>query len=419
MLWVPPPLSGFAVALALGLLIGAERERSKGAGPERGPAGIRTFAVASLLGAVAFHVGGLLLLALVTACVGGIVAISYLKTPLGDPGLTTEIALLFMPVMGAVAVADAPVAAAVGVVTAILLAAKIPLHNFVMKVLSKTELNDMLVFAAATLVVFPQLPDRYMGPFQALNPRSIWLLVILVLAIGAFGHIAHRALGARSGLPLAGLASGFASSTATIGSMGGLAAKTPALLRPAVAAAALSTVATFVEMAAVLAAVSAPTLGVLAPALIAGGCAAVIYGAVFTVRALQSSEAQNPEPGRAFSITAALALAGMMAVMLVAAAALKHWLGETGIAIGATVAGFVDTHSAAISIASLATAGKLAPADAAAPILLAMTSNTASKIVLALTAGTRDYAIRVVPGLVFAVAVAWAGFFATSMNALR
>ncbi|ACK50141.1 putative transmembrane protein [Methylocella silvestris BL2] len=412
MLWFAPPLSSFAVALGLGLLIGLERERSKGVGPSRGPAGIRTFAVASLFGAVAFHIGGLFLLALAAVCVAGLVAVSYRRTSTSDPGLTTEMALAFMPILGALAVADVRLAAAVGVVVAILLAAKIPLHAFVTKVLNEAEVKDLLVFAAATLVIFPQLPDRYMGPFDALNPRSIWLLVILVLTIGGFGYIAKRALGARFGLPLAGLASGFASSTATIGAMAGLAAKEPALLRPAVAAAVLSTIATFIQLAVLLAATSAPTLAALAPALIAGGCAATLYGAVFTARAFMTGETQDrePGPGRAFSIKTALALAATMALMLVAAAALKDWLGEAGLLIGAATAGFVDAHSAAISVASLAASGRLAPHEAALPIMLGMTSNTAAKIIVALSAGARAFNLRIAPGLILAQAAAWGGY---------
>ena len=415
MLWFAQPLSGFLVALGLGLLIGLERERSKGVGPSRRPAGIRTFAVTTLLGAVAFQIGGAFLLALATASVAALIAVSYLRTPTGDPGLTTEVALAFMPLLGALAVADAALAGAVGVAVAILLAAKTPIHTFATDVLSKAEVTDALIFAAATLVIFPLLPDRYMGLLGALNPRSIWLLVILILAIGAFGHIATRALGPRFGMPLAGLVSGFASSAATIGSMAGLASKDPALLRPAVAAAALSSVATFIQMGAVLAAVSEPTLRALALPLIAGGCAAAIYGAIFTARTLQNGEGQGHEPGRAFSVRIALVLAATMAIMLVAAAALKEWLGETGIAIGAAAGGFVDTHSAAISVASLAASGKIAPREAALPIMLAMTSNTVSKIIIALTAGTGAFAVRVAPGLVFAIASAWAALIASGL----
>jgi uncharacterized membrane protein (DUF4010 family) len=98
----------------------------------------------------------------------------------------------------------------------------------------------------------------------------------------------------------------------------------------------------------------------------------------------------------------------MMAVMLVIAAALRAWLGETGIAVGAVVAGFVDTHAAAISIASLAASAKITPQDAVLPILGAMTSNTVAKIVMAIGAGSRGFAVRITPGLVVSIAAAWA-----------
>jgi uncharacterized membrane protein (DUF4010 family) len=81
-------------------------------------------------------------------------------------------------------------------------------------VLSEEELTDALIFAAAALVVLPLVPDRYVGPFSAINPRTIWKIVILIMSISAGGHIAVRLLGPRFGLPLAGLASGFVSSVA-------------------------------------------------------------------------------------------------------------------------------------------------------------------------------------------------------------
>ncbi len=81
-------------------------------------------------------------------------------------------------------------------------------------------MRDALIFAGATLVVLPLLPNQPMGPYDALNPRSIWIVVILVMAISAAGYILIRLLGARFGLPIAGFASGFISSTATIGAMG-------------------------------------------------------------------------------------------------------------------------------------------------------------------------------------------------------
>jgi uncharacterized membrane protein (DUF4010 family) len=403
------PWFNFAVALALGLLIGLERERSKGDGPDRRPAGIRTFALAALLGAIATHLGGVSLLAIATGGVMVLSALSYLRSRETDPGLTTEVGLMTVPLLGGLAMSDTYLASGLGVAVAVVFAAKAPLHSFVKGVLSDSEVKDGLVFAVASLVIWPQLPDRFLGPLQALNPHSIWLLVVLVLALGACGHVATRALGPRFGLPIAGLASGFVSSTATIGAMAARATKDPTSMRASVAGAALSTVATFAQMALVLLAISQATLVLLVPALAAGGLAAAIYGLAFAVRALRSNDVPASEPGRAFNVGTALGLAAMMAVMLVIAAALKQWLGEAGVVVGATVAGFVDTHSAAISVASLAASDKLTPQEAVVPILAAMTSNAMAKIVMAVGAGGRGFALRIVPGIVLSIAAAWAG----------
>jgi uncharacterized membrane protein (DUF4010 family) len=114
------------------------------------------------------------------------------------------------------------------------------------------ELEDALIFGGATLVVLPLLPDQSPGLFGALNPRSIWIIVVLVMAISSAGHIAVRGLGARAGLAIAGLASGFVSSIATISSMGARAAANQTILAATVAGAVLSTVSTVIQMSAAL-----------------------------------------------------------------------------------------------------------------------------------------------------------------------
>ena len=356
-----------AVALGIGLLIGAERERRKGEGPSRSPAGIRTFTVSSLAGAISFIVGGEVLLAVATAGVIILTAAAYLRGHENDPGLTTEIVLILTALLGGLSVQQPALAAGLAVIIAILLAARSRLHRFVHSVLSEDELNDALIFAGATLVVLPLVPDRPMGPFGAINPHSIWILVILVLVISAAGYIAVRLLGTRFGLPISGLASGFISSTATIGAMGARVAKTPDVLAAAVAGAVLSTIATIVQMALVLAATSMTTLRTLSIPLICGGVAAVNYGAVFTIQTLRQKSESEAQGGRAFSLSTALVFALTLSSILVVSAALREWFGETGIVVAAALAGLVDTHSAAISIASLVASGKLSAAERCFP----------------------------------------------------
>jgi uncharacterized membrane protein (DUF4010 family) len=402
-------IQNLAVALGCGLLIGAERERRKGEGSLRSPAGIRTFTVTSLVGAISFIVGGKVLLATATAGVAILTTVAYWRGQQDDPGLTTEIALILTAQLGGLSMQQPALAGGLRVTVAVLLAARYPLHRFVSSVLTEDELTDALIFAGATLVVLPLVPDRPMGPYSALNPHSIWILVILIMAISAAGYLAGRMVGSRFGLPIAGLASGFISSTATIGAMGARAARTKALLAAAVAGAVLSTIATIVQMALVLAATNMTTLRNPSVPLVCAGLVAVVYGTVFTVRAVQQKTDAEAQSGRAFSLPTALLFALTLSSILVASAGLREWFGEKGIILAAAFAGFVDTHSAAISVASLVASGKMSATAAIVPILAGLSTNTISKMILAGTSGGCPFALRVIPGLIVVALAAWAG----------
>jgi uncharacterized membrane protein (DUF4010 family) len=405
-----PVILRLGVALGIGLLIGTERERRKGEGPDRAPAGLRTFALASLTGAIGFTTGGVPLLAVLILGVFGLTALAYWRARNEDPGLTTEIALSATTVLGGLTMTQPGLAAGVAVMVTILLSARTALHGFVRSGLSEGEVRDALIFAAATLIVLPLLPDQAMGPFGALNPHAIWIIAILVMGIGAVGHIAVRLLGPSYGLPISGLASGFVSSAATIGAMGARALKEPLSLAAAAAGAVLSTVATIIQLALVLAATNMATLYALRLPLAFAGLTAIVYGAIFATLAFQNSSAEINERGHAFSVKTALTFVALLCAILLASRALDQWFGAAGLVAAAGVAGFVDTHSAAISVATLVGAGKLTAGKSALPILLALTTNTATKVLLAATAGGFAFARRVIPGLILVILAAWAGW---------
>lgn len=410
--FIDPTVVGFLVALGIGLLIGIDRERRKGEGPTRRPAGLRTFALAALGGAVAMAVGKELLLAAMVLGMVAFAGLSYWRAKDdGDPGLTTETALVLTTLLGGLAMREPEFAAALGVVAAALLTARSALHRFVRSVLTDEEIGDLLVFAAATLVVLPLLPDRPIGPYDSLNLRTIWTIVVLVMAVGALGYIAVRLVGPRYGLPIAGLASGFISSSATIGAMGARAAKEPDLMKPAVAGAVLSSVATVAQLAILIAATSITTLQALWFPLILAGAAAILYGGGFTLWALKQKTTSEQTEGHAFSLATALTFAAILAVVLLAAAAAQDWFGEAGVLAAAAVAGFADTHSAAVSVASLVGDGRITPTQTVIPVLAAFTTNTVTKMVFAVTAGGRVFALYVIPGLLLMLAAAWAGVF--------
>jgi uncharacterized membrane protein (DUF4010 family) len=402
----------WAIALAIGLLIGLERERSKGTGAERRAAGIRTHAIAAILGAAAMRLGGPLLAALAVAAVAGLAALSYSRSRTTDPGLTSEIALVLTPLLGALAMVDRLSAAMLGVVVAVLLAAKPALHRFVSGTLTSQEVSDGLVIAIVGVVIWPLLPDRGMGPGGAINPHMLGLVALLVLAIGAAGHVAVRALGPRYGLAAAGLASGFVSSVATIGAMGGRARANPATMPGAIAGATLSSLATFIQMGIVLAAVSRPTLAAMTPGLLAGGAVIAIYGGLYGWRAASSPASTAPaadddSAGGAFNLKSALLMVAGMAGILLLTATVQPLFGGAGVTIGAALGGILDTHAAAMSVAALVAANRLTADAAVVPVLAAMTANATMKISMAFGTGGPAYAARIGAGVGLSILATW------------
>jgi uncharacterized membrane protein (DUF4010 family) len=399
------------VALGIGFLVGAERERRKDTGSARNAAGIRTFAVVALIGAVSFMLGSGMVLAVAALLVGAGALVAYQRTREQDPGMTTEFALLLTCLLGGLAIRDAALAAGVGVVLALLLAARDRIHHFVRSVLSEQELNDIILFSAMALIVLPLAPDRYMGFFDALNPRAIARLIVLVMAISALGYVAMRSLGPRYGLPLAGFASGFVSSTATIYSMGERAYQREALMGGAVAGAALSSIATIIQMTVVIGLVQTSLLKSLALPLLFGGLAAGVYGLLFVVRGMPTTSAQIPEKeaGRAFDLKMAAAFATLVSLVLLLSAGLNIWFGERGMLLGAALTGLVDAHATAASAASLMAANKISSDQAIGPILVGLTTNTCMKAVVAFKSGGTRYAARIVPGLALMIAAVWLG----------
>jgi uncharacterized membrane protein (DUF4010 family) len=395
------------VALAAGLLIGIERERSKGDGAQRAVAGLRTFTLISLAGALALWIGGVYVFAAMGAIVGALIAVGYLRTGDNDPGLTTEIAMVVTFLLGGLAISQPRLAAALAVIVAILLAFRTYAHNWVKNVLTDAEVRDGLLLAAAALVVLPLVPAAPVDPWGVVQLRKLWMLAVLVMAINALGYVALRALGPKTGLALAGLLSGFVSSTATIGAMGARTKSQPELHKGAIAGAAASSVATVIQLAIVVSLVSSSTLLLLVPSLIASGLAALIYAGIFTLRSFRETSNNEAPKGRPFDPKTAIIFVLVVGLTLVISALLTQWLGDRGLMLAAAVAGFTDAHAAAISSASLAASGRTQAELAALAVLIGFTTNTVSKTIVAFSLGDRRYAAQLVPGLALMAAAAW------------
>lgn len=401
-----------AVALAVGVLIGIERERSKGQGPDRQTGGLRTFTLISLAGAISLLLGEQLAFITFGAILGALVAVGYARSRADDPGLTTEVAMIVTYLLGGLALHEPRLAAALAVVVAIVLVARTRVHDWVHNVLTDEEVRDGLTLAAAALVILPLIPAEPIDPWGIVQLRKLWMLAVLVMAINGLGYIALRALGPKIGLSLAGLFSGFVSSTATIGAMAAHSRKHPDLHRGAVAGAAASSVATVVQLAIVTGLVSVATLQMLVPSLVAAGLAAIVYAGFFTLRSAREGPDRDQPAGRPFDPKTALLFVLIVGVTLVISSLLTQWLGDRGLLIASGIAGFGDAHAPAISAASLAAGERTQPALAALAVLIAFTTNAVSKMVVAFSLGDRRYAFELLPGLALMVLAAWGAWLA-------
>src|SRR5258706_542201 len=225
------------VALLVGFLIGLERERADSMRQPHLYAGVRTFSLLALAGAVPalmLEHWGVVPLIVSFLATAALAVIAYWRgSAAGAPGSTTATAAPVTFLLGALAGSGQPLlAASAGIAVTTLLTAKTQLERF-SRALSAQELNSVLELGVITCIVLPLLPNRGYGPWGAWNPFEIWLVVILVSAFSFLGFIASRLLGERRGLLVAGLGGALVSSTAVTVAMAQRSRAEPALERSA------------------------------------------------------------------------------------------------------------------------------------------------------------------------------------------
>ena len=396
-------LLGLAVALGSGLLIGLERERRKGEGPTRRAAGIRSFALVALAGALAqalaqpaLVAAGALAVVLLAGLAYGFdrwraTGLPHTRPPdTADPGMTTELALVVTYFIGVLALTQPALAAGCAAAVAVLLAARGTLHRVATRLLSAQELHDGLLLAALGLV-------------------------LLILLLQAAGHMALRWAGPGIGLPLSGLLGGFVSSTATVAAMGSRLRTDPALAGPCTAAGVLSTGATWLQALLMLWAV-APALALqLTPALLAAAAVALGVGGGLAWRGRQDpalATAAPPGDG-ALQIRQALLVAAMLTGVTLLVTQADRLFGQAGTLASVALAGLADAHAGVTAVAALHAQGRIGAAGAGAAVLMAVGANGITRTAVAWTTGGRRYALWVALGLLPALAaaaamVAWA-----------
>jgi len=375
------------VALGLGLLVGLQKERA-----DAQLAGVRTFALVTMFGAICAQlsiqsgfwivvVGLVAITALVV--VGNVVGLEQDRM---GPGQTTEVAVLIMYVVGAyVVMGQMIVAVVVGAVVAVLLHLKEQLHEFADQLADK-DFRAIMQFVVISLVILPILPNQTYGPYDVLNPRQIWWMVVLIVGINLAGYAASRLMGQRSGTVVAGILGGVISSTATTAVYSRKAAE-GVDTRVASAVIWIASSVVFVRVLIEISAVAPGFLPVAAPPI--GILLGVFVVMTVALARRNRDEADEvPSGGNPSELKPALIFGALYGLILFAVAAAEDLLGGAGIYAVAALSGLTDMDAITLSTAQLVNVERLDPSVAWRAIVLASLSNIAFKLgIVAMVAG--------------------------------
>lgn len=405
----------FAAALLIGALIGLEREFVQQRSGEQEFGGIRTFALMALLGAVAAFLtdqyGPLIFLG---AYLGLILLLwaSLLASAIRgeEEGITSEVAALLVPLLGAMMIWNQPaVAAALGVITALILALKPRLHGAARR-MSAEDMRATLEFSIITAVVLPLLPNEGFGPFGVLNPFQIWLLVVFISGIGFLGYVLMKFIGTEQGVGITGLLGGLVSSTATTLSFAGR-SKTNAglstlLAQGIILASCVMFPRVLIEVAVVNPGLVKQVVVPLVAMLIAGVIGFYILWRLGRVE--KKAEHGGVELSNPLRLKTAITFGLVFAFVLVAVEAANEYFGSAGVYLASILTGITDVDSITLSVSNLSLKGLLDERVAAIAIIVATIMNTITKAVMAMVLGTprlrrlvsRAFGVVVLTGLI-------------------
>jgi len=369
----------FLVAIALGFLVGLERESRGGSISARLTAGVRTYTLVSLFGfgcAWLYRLNIEFIIPVGLIVIGGMLLTSYLaKQKSGAVGWTSEIAALLTFIVGILSlVADIWIPMALGIFTTLLLSEKAGLEQYIEK-LDKSEFLAVVKFLLVTLIILPALPDKYYTQFN-LNPYRIWQIVILVSSIGFVGYFLMKKFGDKVGLWLSGLLGGIVSSTAVSIAMGNIAKKNDLLAKRAFQATILASSVMYLRILVIIYFLNVGIAFELWWKLIilffVGFLLAIIlHDKNSDTPAGPISSIQNP-----FEIKPAILFASLFVILSIVTIWVKQFFGSAGLLVLSAIVGITDIDPFIVSVIS-----KQVPVETiiGSAIIIAMMSNTIVK----------------------------------------
>jgi len=394
------PLSGAVTAVLIGLLLGFEREHSQRSTEEGLFAGIRTFPLLTLCGYVAAQgtqFGAPWVLPVTLLGIAALAVAAYVRSHGTHAGATTEAAAIFAPLLGAlVAWGQSGLAAAMAIIVTLLLTMKAALHRLAGAV-TEEEIVSILKFGIVAVILVPLLPAVAMGPYGALVPRKIGLVVVILSAISLGGYLLVRVLGGRAGWSLAGLMGGLASSTAVTLSLSprarGRAAED---VRPLAVGIVLASTVVYLRALLLVAFFDGDLAMRLLPRMASLCLVGLLLGA-WAYRGMKDEGRSEVGVHNPAELGKALLLGMLFSAILVGARVAQARFGAGGIWVTGLAGGFVDVDSVVVVTADLRRAGLVSVAAGGGALLVATLSNLVLKGILVATLGGAQLARRVWP----------------------
>ena len=394
------PVKAFATALGIGLLIGMERERR----PDSA-AGLRTFSLVAMLGCLFALLeersGSTWLLAVGLLVIAAAMIASNFSAQQEEQyrGFTTEAAIVVTYGLGAaVWFGYTTLAVMLANATTVLLYFKAELKQFSERTTAK-DINSILQFAVLSLVILPILPSEDFGPYNAINPRQIWYMVVLISGLALAGYLALRIIGARHGAAVLGIFGGMASSTATTMMFSRHARDHADLVRMSAIVILIANIMVMIRIA-IVSSIVAPALAM--PVVIVFACG-IVPGVALTLYSWRilanAGELPMPEVKNPTELKTAFSFALLYAVVLLVSAWLQDKAGSSGLYIVALVSGLTDADASVLSSLRLFNLDKIAGGQAVVAVTLALMANLVFKIGLVLSIGGGKLARYALPGL--------------------
>ena len=389
----------FLISILIGALIGTERERVLLEKKKRGVAGLRTFILISILGTLSAQMatlyGGTFMI-VAFASFALLVAVGYAAsaTNLGRLDFTSEMAAVVVFILGALCHSPDTMmlAIALAILETVILAVKKTAHRYV-EIIKEEELLDTLKMGIIALVILPLLPNTTLDPFEVLNPRNIWLMVVLVSLISYVGYVMIRIFGTEKGLSITGVLGGLVSSTAVATTMAAEAKAHKEVIPSAVFATIIASCTMFprilLEVFVVNRALFFPLLFPLASMTVIGVVMAFL---LFRKRETIDANVNLDDP---FKISPALKFGAFFAFVLLVSKLASIYFGQAGIYAASLVAGLADVDAITLSLATLAKTSQMEERVAVAAITLAAMTNTLVKLSITYILGTREFGSRV------------------------